>query len=1350
MGLLFVFAAIMLGLFMLTLSPGEKVLKGFLEKQLRQKLGLEARIGRCETNLLSRVQFQDVCVCDPNSDTSDTLLTLNQARIQYSLANLLRRRLSIQSIDLDGLSMSLSRDSTGSLHFPIVSESASSDTVSPKPGFSVQLDRFSLKHASLTYQDALLLLGMSVENVSSTIERREDEAYSFSLRVDSVDVGYQGIPLSGKDFELRGILNERRISLDSLSANVMRFELSGKGELVRDETPSSVRGDFLLKGNPERLLQAVHTYLPKGLTVGEGDLNLALHVDGSLDHPKALAHLDLPHFEIYSVPIQKGHIEADVEPGFITIGQAKMQLLNGDVSAKCDLNLDSLSLNNLVVKAEQVHVAKVWQIFYGESSPYQGIINMDVAASGIGYSLKDWDVSADLLMTQVRYRSQRLPDFVTKIKLRNGTAEFLSKHNDFVIKAEADVTQRRLTGRFSVDIFKLETLAELFNFQELSGALQIQGTAGGELSAPEISANLRGKHIQYQNFPIDTLLGEIQYAHNQIHISNILFSGTADTIDSLNAPFHIQHVRGGMEYKGRASGPVNDLHGTLAVMLRELRYDDIDFDKGIIEVELKEQKVTLSTLELQKDSLLIQAGGEFTIPSSKGGFTIDLHKVPSGEGTQESSKQLFKQEGAEGTEQSLGMLSGMFDMSDRDAISFQIDGDQLDLKSLEFVLNGIPEIGGLCRFHFDFVGNGNDPKAELIFNITKPRYQRITIDSLKGHIAFNENKLTLHLFELYHEDQYAWAGGLLRLDKKEDGTYGLSKSCIINGQAKGQGIDLRPLNLFFPEDMELFGQGFFDLRWDGAVTDPHVTGFFEVQKGTMILGSGKPTIDNIHLALTLEDSVFMIEEVYGVVQETPFSFTGQVEASKLQQFSLTAALSVSDYGVINGDGYISPDSLRFNTSVRKVDLSLLGSFFPEVKQLSGRLGIEVAVDGSIRSPSFNGKLEIRDFSLMPHWLTEPLSGGVLKVRFRQNEVHVDSVFAHIGSGAVLITGSAAHTHRKLTDMKLQATMHNVHMSRPREFDIIIKSAQLSYTKQNNLYYIDGDVTLGETRLTHRFQPRAILSFMRKVERPAPTPPLILQQTRLNIRLRESDRIWIDNNLAHLRLRSELNCIGTLANPNISGRLSFEEGYALYLDRKFQIKRGIMDFVNPHRVNPIVDLAAEANIKSYQTLVGTPYVITISISGPLDEAVVNISSDPPLDKPDIVALLTVGATRGQMTGRDSEGEGTSVGEILKERLAVLSSQRVSNYASRKVGTLLGLDQMTIEGNLFPSGRSWGPQLLASKKLSDRMGITYTTTVGHMNEQSIRLDYRLSRYFSVEGQTDQRGRSGMDLKYRLKFK
>jgi autotransporter translocation and assembly factor TamB len=199
-----------------------------------------------------------------------------------------------------------------------------------------------------------------------------------------------------------------------------------------------------------------------------------------------------------------------------------------------------------------------------------------------------------------------------------------------------------------------------------------------------------------------------------------------------------------------------------------------------------------------------------------------------------------------------------------------------------------------------------------------------------------------------------------------------------------------------------------------------------------------------------------------------------------------------------------------------------------------------------------------------------------------------------------------------------------------------------------------------------------------------------------------------------------------------------------------INRGIVDSFDQNRFSPIVDFQAETNLKSYQTVSRVPYHISLNLNGPLDKITFELTSDPSEDKSDIIALLTVGATRNQLTGRSTDGTDVSLSEILKERAAELSSQKISRYVSQKAGNLLGLEEISIEGNLFQAGKSSGPQLIASEKISERMDITYTTAVGHLNEQRIRLDYRLNKYFSLAGETDQKGRTGLDLKYRLRFK
>jgi len=263
-------------------------------------------------------------------------------------------------------------------------------------------------------------------------------------------------------------------------------------------------------------------------------------------------------------------------------------------------------------------------------------------------------------------------------------------------------------------------------------------------------------------------------------------------------------------------------------------------------------------------------------------------------------------------------------------------------------------------------------------------------------------------------------------------------------------------------------------------------------------------------------------------------------------------------------------------------------------------------------------------------------------------------------------------------------------------------------------------------------------------------PDLLARSRLDVRIRESDQLWVDNNLARIRLRAELGVIGTPLRPNFTGMLKVEEGYLLYLDRRFRVNQGVVYFDDPARFNPDIDLDASAQVTVYRRTASESYTVYIRAEGLLDQLQYGLYSEPPLDKPDIVALLTLGATRSELAG-GSEGSGQGgLKGVLADRVSMLTSQKVSGYLSRKAGSLFGFDEFTIEGNLFQFDDSWGPQLVASKRLSRRVDMTYSTTVGHLNDQTVRLGYRLTPRISLQGETDRQGRSGLDLKYGITFK
>jgi len=511
-----------------------------------------------------------------------------------------------------------------------------------------------------------------------------------------------------------------------------------------------------------------------------------------------------------------------------------------------------------------------------------------------------------------------------------------------------------------------------------------------------------------------------------------------------------------------------------------------------------------------------------------------------------------------------------------------------------------------------------------------------------------------------------------------------------------------------------------------------------------------PAFRDLQLLVSVQDSILNIERFTGKLQNFSWQTQGQIIARQWKAFDLQMKLEFLELGTILGNGRFTQDSLHLQTRISQMNLAVFQPFLPQVKQLSGTCNTELLIYGLLNNPEARGTLEVRDLEMQVPDLNSKISRSLLKINFDRKTVAIDSIYLAMNGGNIFITGSVTHDKGQPSDINLRANIDDVKIDRPGEASVKLKSVRLNYTKQNAYYLLDGDIILGESRIIYGLRPQALLSFARSVDRPKPEVHPLIQQTRMNVRFRESENMWIDNNLARLRFHTELAFIGNLAQPNLSGRLQIEEGYVFYLDRKFQVKRGVVDFIDPNRLNPIVDLKADASIKSYQTLRGTPYTITLTLSGALDQVVVELTSVPPLEKSNIVALLTVGATREQLTSKDTAGKGTSVAEVLRERMEVLSSQRISSYASRKIGSFLGLEKMTIEGNLFQFGKSWGPELLASKKLSNRMEVTYSTTVGHMNEQSIRLDYRLSKYFSVRGQTDQRSRSSIDLKYGLKFK
>ncbi|KPL03073.1 MAG: hypothetical protein AMJ90_04105 [candidate division Zixibacteria bacterium SM23_73_2] len=1339
--------AVIFFLFFLTLSPGEKLLKGIAESRLKALLKQEVRIGTLETNLFSRIQLQDVEIHQVQSGERIPFLSLNYVKLKYSLLNLLSRRFLIKSLNLDSLNLNIYRDSSGIFNLPLQSSSTKRDSVSSKRRFDIRLNQFSLRNSSIRYIDNLAGIDGSLKNLAITVQNNRYEIYNYRIYVDSGFVQYQDIPLSGSNMKLSGFLSPHKLRLDSLWVDFPGLEFDGNAEVVMDHD-TTITGDFSIQGNSSYLVEAAGEMLPKQLSLVPGDLNMALHLESTLNRPEVKAQLQLLTFDIAPIRIEHGLIKANWTPGSIDLENLRLQLLGGVISGQGKLSTDSLLPYQLSLSVEGVDLVKIWQSLYDEASPYQGILSGELNASGSAGDPKDWNIYADLSLKQPKYRMKSLPYLSAKLTVEQRMVNFLLQQGNSHILTKVQLDGKDLEGEFSAEIPQLEPLAALANFPELTGKLQIGGVLSGTLDSPQIQSEIRAENIKYQNFPVDSLTARVIYREGQAYISELHFAGDLNPIDTIQPPFHFTNFTGGIMYHGHASGKVDSLTGEVTVDLVKPSYADIRFDEGFLKIVLDGRRISLSSLQLRRDSLLIKGKGEYHIPSSQGGCEIELMEIPlSTYDLEDRISDLFRKlEQGKSHVDYVGKLIGTFALSETKQFSIKMSGDQINLQKFKVMLPESQDIGGLLDFDLNFSGSFINPQAELDFLIQKPRYELLDMDSVRAKLIFTDDQFQFQPIVIYDRGQNYSASGLVELEKRDDGSYFISEHSLLEGKASGQNFDLSLLFPFLSQDMQVAGRLSFDLNWHGTLAQPHPAGKIMVRDASIRLGPNAQAVEQIDVSLSMEDSVVNVEKVSAVIKDTPFHLQAQIIASHWRSFDLQTSASISDFGNIIGKGTISSDSLNFNAQIKQMDLTLLQPFFNDFKKLSGTLNMEIGLTGSPKNPNIDGQLEVRELALHPAILNTPLEKGVIKIGFNRNQVKVDSLFTTMNGGTIFVSGNLTHDKGGLTDANLEAKINDVKINRPKEFTALVKSAQLSYRKQNNNYLLDGDIILWECRILFNFKPQSILPFAQAVERPKQKLPPFLQNTRLNIRLRESENIWIDNNLARLRLHTELNAIGSPVQPNMTGRLVIEEGYLLYLDRKFKIKRGVVDFIDPDRLNPIIDLKAVSIVKTYRATETISYTIALAIEGPLDEVVVELTSEPSLDKPNIISLLTIGATREQLTGKDTEGRSG----VLLDRLQSISSDKLTGYTSGKLGSLLGLEEFSIEGNLFRFDKSWGPQLLASKRISRRMTMTYITTVGHFNEKSIRLDYALSKHFSLEGETDQRGRSGMNLKYRLRSK
>jgi translocation and assembly module TamB len=224
------------------------------------------------------------------------------------------------------------------------------------------------------------------------------------------------------------------------------------------------------------------------------------------------------------------------------------------------------------------------------------------------------------------------------------------------------------------------------------------------------------------------------------------------------------------------------------------------------------------------------------------------------------------------------------------------------------------------------------------------------------------------------------------------------------------------------------------------------------------------------------------------------------------------------------------------------------------------------------------------------------------------------------------------------------------------------------------------------------------------------------ETQLNLVVEIPDGLRIRNNLADITGGAELGVRGSLARPVLFGTVELQEGGSLiYSGQEYTVERGLLNFTNPFRIEPVLDLVASTRMREYD--------VTLSLSGTPDRLRTEFVSNPPLAELEVLALLT-GGRNPEGTASDQAQRQSGSGAVGGAAESFLYGQATSLIAGR-FNRLFGLDQLKIDPLTSSTGDLSSARITVGKQLSRDLFVTYSYDPSQTEEQILEVEWNLSR-------------------------
>jgi translocation and assembly module TamB len=441
---------------------------------------------------------------------------------------------------------------------------------------------------------------------------------------------------------------------------------------------------------------------------------------------------------------------------------------------------------------------------------------------------------------------------------------------------------------------------------------------------------------------------------------------------------------------------------------------------------------------------------------------------------------------------------------------------------------------------------------------------------------------------------------------------------------------------------------------------------------------------------------------------------GRLELGRLHLGGEGTDLYVDGAAHLVGDGPLAVQARG------QADLRVLAALTRRFRG-TGDARLAVSVSGSRRAPLVRGTLDLEGAGLRLRGFPHGVEGLRGRVRFSERAAELEGVSGTLASGPLTLAGQLGYAGGTLGSYDVRASGRGLALRYPEGLRSLL-DAELRLFGDSQQQWVTGKIDVRQALYTRRYDVASELLALRRTL-PVAAGPAAGSGARLDLRIEAPGTLRIDNNLATLAARAQLQLQGTSDAPVVTGRAEIERGRLYFQGRTYVIQRGALDFVNPERLDPLFDIEASTRMRSYQ--------VTLRVSGTLERVTPTLTSDPPLSSLQILALLA-GQEESEVASLTQTQARDKQGELARAGAATLAAGRLSESMGleREAERLFGLNRFSIDPSLLRgAGTTPTARVTVGKRLTTDLNVLYSQDLRGTEERILAVEYTLTDRFSL---------------------